>query len=177
MKIMSSRMIVFALLISGLSVGITSAEDTDKTEVTFSDLFRAEDIQSIELSPTGEFVAYRRDQEIRVGNTDLGYIRIYNFRKDERVRSIQWIGNSSLIVQTRNRVSGETKLHSSKMGPDENGDYAEIDWEHHTIEGYVDDVLLDDPNEIIFARIRREDEFVAADLFRIDVFAESKRCV
>ena len=168
-------MIVFALLISGLSVGITSAEDTDKTEVTFSDLFRAEDIQSIELSPTGEFVAYRRDQEIRVGNTDLGYIRIYNFRKDERVRSIQWIGNSSLIVQTRNPVRGETKLHSSKMGPDENGDYAEIDWEHHTIEGYVDDVLLDDPNEIIFARIRREDEFVAADLFRIDVFAESKR--
>lgn len=172
MKLANRILASVAIAASSLAAGFAQAADGD---VTFEDLFRASEIQDIELSPTGEFDAYRKDQEIFVGNSDVGYIRIYNFKEDERVRNIEWISDHSLVVQTWNRVNGERRLHPSKMGLDEDGNYAEIAWEHHTMDGYIHDALLDSPDEIIFARRRSEDEFIATDLYRINVFAKSSR--
>jgi dipeptidyl aminopeptidase/acylaminoacyl peptidase len=176
-KIMNSPVVATALITFSLSVGNvyaveTDPEDTENTRVTFNDLFRARNVHSIELSPTAEFIAYRRGQEIWVGNADVSYRRIHRFYDYVVVQGIYWIGNDSLVVLIWNGNTGKSILHSTRMGPDKNGGYVEISQKYYTVDGYIEDVLLEDPNEIIFARMRRDDESVAVDLFRINVFAD-----
>lgn len=172
MKLSIKLLVMFSLLAPCIGLAV---DEGDNTVVTFNDLFRASEIQSIELSPTGEFDAYRRNQQVYVGNSDVGYVRIHNFNEDERVQDIQWIGDNTLVVQTWNRISGVEKFRPSRMGINDDGKYSEIQSEQHSIEGYIHDPLLDSADEVVYARIRREDEYVATDLFRIDVFAKSSK--
>jgi dipeptidyl aminopeptidase/acylaminoacyl peptidase len=175
----TNRPVALVIFMSTLLANITFAEDadtveTESTEVTFHDLFLMSNIQAIELSPTAEYVAYRKGQEIWVGNADVNDKRLYRFRSDELVGGIQWIGDNSLTVQTTNLGSRKSTLFSTKMRFDENGKYVKIARRQHTADGYIYDTQLDNPDEVIFARMRRDGDFLATDLFTIDVFEESK---
>ncbi len=174
---MRSNYFVFGVAAVLLMVvpGVPTVAADESISPTFTDLFRGPDVSTTILSPSGEFVAYQKRQGVFVGNNDVGFIRAFGFSDDEIIEEIEWISDQSVVLQTRNRVSGKARLHSSKLGLNDAGQYSELKWQRHTVDGYVADELLDSPNEIIFARIRREDDFVATELFRVDVFEDSPR--
>ena len=171
---------VSILLAAG--AGASASENTKKASekkeiadstVSFEDLFRRPIVQEIELSPTAEYVVYQKGHEVFAGNGDVGYVRTHKFFEDEYIREIRWIGDDTLVVLTFDSARGRVRLHPSRIGFDDNGEFAELEYENHTINGYIDDVLLDDPDSMIVARYRDEEDYTAADLFRIDVFVKS----
>ena len=166
---------LWLLVIASLGSGVVSAQENVDTEPSFSDLFRAAAVRSVELSPTADYLVYQEGQQVFAGNGELGYVQIFDFSEDERIRDIEWIGDNTLVLSTYNRASGQSRLYSSKLGLDENGDFAELAWERHPVRGRIHDVLLDDPDRIVFARYRYEDDVVAVDLFRVNVFDKSNR--
>lgn len=163
------------LAASFLLAGIAHGEEVFGTTPSFFDLFRGAAVRSVELSPTAEYLVYQSQQQVFAGNPELGYVRIFNFSDDERIRNIEWIGADALVLQTYNRATGRSRLYSSKLGLNEAGELAEVAWERHSVRGYIHDVLPDEPDRMIFARYRDEDDFTAADLFNIDVFENSNR--
>ena len=175
MRLNSKGASAWLLVIASLGTGVISAQENVDTEPSFSDLFRAAAVRSVELSPTADYLVYQEGQQVFAGNGELGYVQIFDFSQDERIQDIEWIGDNTLVLSTYNRASGQSRLYSSKLGLDENGDFAELAWERHPVRGRIHDVLLDDPDRIVFARYRYEDDVVAVDLFRVNVFDKSNR--
>jgi len=165
----------WVLALAGLLASVSSAEEPGNTPLSFYDLFRSSAVRSVELSPTAEYLVYQSDQQVYAGNEELGYILIFDFSEDERIREIAWVGENTLVLRAYNRASGRSRLYSSKLGLDENGDLAELAWERHPVRGYLHDALLDDPDRIVYARYRDDDDVVAVDLYSIDIFDKSSR--
>ena len=163
------------LIVAGLAASASHAQESDATTLTFHDLFRSAAVRSVELSPTAEYLVYQSDQKVYAGNEALGYVLIFDFSESERIREIAWIGENTLILRAYNRDTGRSRLYSSKLGLDENGELAELTWERHPVRGYLHDALLDDPDRVVYARYRDEDDVVAVDLYRINVFDKSDR--
>ena len=163
------------LALAGLAASASSAQQTDAAALRFDDLFRPAAVRSVELSPTAEFLVYQSDQQVYAGNEELGYVLIFDFSENERIREIAWIGENTLILRAYNRDTGRSRLYSSRLGLDENGDLAELAWERHPVRGYLHDALLDDPDRVVYARYRDEDDVVAVDLYKINVFEKSNR--
>lgn len=163
------------LIIAGLAASASHAQESDATTLTFHDLFRSAAVRSVELSPTAEYLVYQSDQKVYAGNEALGYVLIFDFSESERIREIAWIGENTLILRAYNRDTGRSRLYSSKLGLDENGELVELTWERHPVRGYLHDALLDDPDRVVYARYRDEDDAVAVDLYRINVFDKSDR--
>ena len=163
------------LALAGLAGSVSSAQEADATALSFYDLFRSAAVRSVELSPTAEYLVYQSDQQVYAGNEELGYVLIFDFSEDERIREIAWIGDNTLVLRAYNRDTGRSRLYSSKLGLDENGDFAELAWERHPVRGYLHDALLDDPDRVVYARYRDEEDVVAVDLYKINVFDKSDR--
>lgn len=173
----STRIMVSTCLLAlaGLAGSVSSAQETDATALSFYDLFRSAAVRSVELSPTAEYLVYQSDQQVYAGNEELGYVLVFDFSEDERIRDIAWIGDSTLVLRAYNRDTGRSRLYSSKLGLDENGALAELAWERHPVRGYLHDALLDDPDRVVYARYRDEEDVVAVDLYKINVFDKSDR--
>mgnify|MGYP001821017209 FL=1 len=163
------------MIVAGLAASASHAQESDATTLTFHDLFRSAAVRSVELSPTAEYLVYQSDQKVYAGNEALGYVLIFDFSESERIREIAWIGENTLILRAYNRDTGRSRLYSSKLGLDENGELVELTWERHPVRGYLHDALLDDPDRVVYARYRDEDDVVAVDLYRINVFDKSDR--
>ncbi len=173
----STRIIASTCLLAlvGLAGSVSSAQETDATALSFYDLFRSAAVRSVELSPTAEYLVYQSDQQVYAGNEELGYVLIFDFSDDERIREIAWIGENTLVLRAYNRDTGRSRLYSSKLGLDEHGDLAELAWERHPVRGYLHDALLDDPDRVVYARYRDDEDVFAVDLYRINVFDKSDR--
>ena len=175
MRLTRKNTSAWLLFIAGLAAGVAGAQDTDDTAVSFHDLFRSSAVRSVELSPTAEFLVYQSDQQVYAGNDELGYVQIFDFSEDERIRDIEWIGENTLVLRAYNRASGRSRLYASKLGLDENGGLVEVAWERHPVRGYLHDALVDDPDRVVYARYRDEDDVFAVELYNINVFDKSDR--
>ena len=127
------------------------------------------------LSPDGNFVAYQSGRFIHAGNADAGYADLGDFSEQTIIRRIQWTGNNTFVIATQNRISRASYLWAFRLGLDDAGQFGKLEQQRHDVSGYVYDLLVNDPEHIVFAKLRFEDKLVATDLFRIDLFENSER--
>ncbi len=140
----------------------------DGKELTFEDLFRRASIRHAALSPNGELVAYFRYNMLVMGKPGAGYSDITKFHSRLSIQELVWTGHNTVWVESwdakNNRVYG-TAVRFSDLGSE---GYDQL--QDHINPGYISERLPEDPDRIILARPRFEDDRLAADLYRIDLF-------
>ena len=151
------------------------AHADETTEISFDDLFRRSAIQHAALSPSGEFAAYFRYNMLVIGNTEIGFHDIHQFSDHSEILDIDWIGVDTVWVTTHGKLTGGQSATAIRLGVTEDGGYGSAKIRMHYDSGYVSDPLLDDRDQVVFARARREKDFVATELFRINVFESTDR--
>jgi len=146
-------------------------EDKDNTGPTVEDFFLIADIRKAKLSPQGTYVAYIHRDAVMAGNADTGYHKVLTVHGNAYVEGIYWTGDNTLLVEYDLTDSGEHWLYVMEVGQGNEG-FGRLRSNRIQIRGYVDDTLPADPDHIIFAKIREEKNFVAADLFRVNLFEQ-----
>jgi len=164
------RVSVCILLLVGLA-----AYSNESGELTFDDLFRQSAIRHVALSPNGKLIAYFRNNTFVVGNPNAGYSDIRDFYKGLRIVDLDWIGPRTLWVQSWGTATGTR--YSTAIGITdsvENG-YSMLGFQDHTVPGFISDPLPEDGDHVIFAKLRVNDETIATDLYKINVFGPMER--
>ncbi len=134
------------------------------------DLFRAGNIQEIELSPNGDYVAYQQNLKVIAGNESVGYATIHHFSDNQYIYEVEWTSNNTLIVQTRSWVSGDWFMWVTRLGVLDNGDFGTLIERRHDVGGYIADPLSGSDDEIIFAKLDEKSDYYATELYRMSVF-------
>ncbi|MDJ0907606.1 MAG: prolyl oligopeptidase family serine peptidase [Woeseiaceae bacterium] len=152
-----------------LADGNAVAEQT--AEPTFADFFASGIIRHATLSPSGHYVAYLSDRRLMVGNAELGYFSVWTFGSI-RVRDLSWSSDNVLIASLRSSRSGESSIFAMEIDVVD-GEPVIQRHNQHIADGFIWDLLSDEDEWVIFARVREHDETVATDLFRIDLFGDT----
>ncbi|MDJ0907608.1 MAG: prolyl oligopeptidase family serine peptidase [Woeseiaceae bacterium] len=173
--------LLLALLLSLLATpGIARASDVPvarttvmagSSQISFYDLFRSGIIRNASLSPSGELIAYQRENHLLVGNADLGMSIVDELTNDIYIRSVDWSSDRVLFVAAQHRQSEQEFLIAYEIGSD-GGELTRVRFGVLQVEGYVFDPLLDEDEWIVFGKPREHEDGYAADLFRLNLFAE-----
>ena len=166
------------LLVLFLTIAFSACPDevmvTDDVEeigdLTFDDLFLRAAIRHVALSPNGEFIAYFRNDTLVMGKPGDGYFDIRDFHPRLSIEGVDWIGPKTIWVDSWDPVNMAhlgTAVQFSDLGPEGYGLGRVHD---HRDPGYISDTLPDDDAHIVLARVRIENDTIAADLYTINVF-------
>ncbi len=155
-------------LLTALSAWSDEVEETEG--LTFDDLFLRAAVRHVALSPSGEFIAYFRNDTLVIGKPSAGYFDIRTFHTRLSIEDVDWIGPKTVWVESWDPLNMRqlgTAIRFSDLGDEGYG----LDRVHdHRDPGYISDSMPDDDDHIVLARRRVEDETVASDLYTVDVF-------
>ena len=147
-----------------------AAQCEEPNELTFNDLFRPPAIHNYALSPNGEFVTFFRDNTLVVGNSASGFSDVRNFNDTLSIHSVEWSGPETVWVESFNPHNNRQLFTAVRLVEAEDGSFAVEKVKDHYLFGYINDLLPEDGNHVIFARLRIEDDTIVTNLFRINVF-------
>lgn len=147
----------------------TVDEASEDEGLTFLDLFLKAQIQESTLSPTGEFVAFFRDDMLVIGNPDLGYFDIREFNSDNSIEDLFWIGPSTVWVESWSSKYRTSWGSAVRFGELEEDGYGLVDVEDHKNPGFVSDRLIDSDDLIILGRPKYEDDVRTSELYEFQV--------
>ena len=154
-----------------LSAALCNADEVDESEsVTFQDLFSRAAIRDIALSPSGELIAYFRFNTLVVGKPREGFTDVRNFADRLNIRDITWIGSDTVWVESWDERNKQFLSTAVRFARDDEERWVVDAVEDHWDNDILVDNLADDNSQIILAESRWEDELLAADLYRVNVF-------
>lgn len=146
--------------------------EANSSPPTFEELFQASAISHVTLSPMGKLVAYVRDRQLHVGNTEVGIYTIGRLSRNATITGLAWSAEDVIIIEDINNTTGIRRLHVFELGTND-GELSVLRKKNHEIDGYIHDRLINDPEHIVFAELREGAEGVVADLYRLNVFADA----
>ncbi len=159
----------------------TTPDETDEVdeeseqqarEPEFADFFASGVIRHAALSPSGSYVAYLSEQRVMIGNAELGYHQVFTFNHGIRVRDLGWSSDNVLVASISRQNSVGRSIYAMEIGITD-GEPEVGRRNHHDADGFVWDLLNDEDEWVIYASVRRHDETVATDLFRLNLFGDT----
>lgn len=173
-KLVDLNVAVCVAALALVGANALAEEESDvaaETGPTFDDFFRQGEISQAVLSPNGEYVVYRHYNMIRGGNAEIGYHDLTKIGSETEILEMAWSGNDVLVIHYHDYATGRWGLAVRKLGMTDDG-FDVVDTRTHYTNGYIDDPLPDQPDTVIFAKVREEKDYIATDLFRVNLFED-----
>lgn len=155
---------------------IQEPAEPEKT-IGVEDFFRKGEIDNATLNPAGDLVAYEKFGSIMVGGFDIHFKDIGNVGRRHNVTWIGWASDYVLLVKGRNRTTGMSSYIVFDVAVDMDKKSVTLVREAHIQRnGYVVDSLLHDPERILFAQYKNDDDGNSyTDVFRVALFKDQKK--
>ena len=155
------------VLLAGLVIGCHAAAEPGV--LTIDDLFRPAAVRHLELSPSGEYLAYFDEHRLTVGNPETGFSELRRFNRRLTITDLTWIGPRAVWVKswdTRHRRWLGTAV---RFGVEAGGLQVAAVKDHRN-PGFIHDPLPDDDDRIVLARPDDDRDATTSELYRIEVF-------
>lgn len=160
--------ILFSIVFSSMSFTMQAQQDE---LLPIDDFFRRPVVGQAVLSPSGEMLVYEKVGAIYVGSQTVPYTDVYGVNNRFYISDIEWLSDNILAIQTRNKSSGKIGTMILDLAYDESG-VKEIRRDFINVQGYIVDRLPNQPDAILFAQYRWDDDKVFSDVHKYPLFAK-----
>ena len=154
--------ILFSIVFSSMSFTLQAQQDE---LLPIDDFFRRPVVGQAVLSPSGEMLVYEKVGAIYVGSQTVPYTDVYGVNNRFYISDIEWLSDNILAIQTRNKSSGKIGTMILDLAYDESG-VKEIRRDFINVQGYIVDRLPNQPDAILFAQYRWDDDKVFSDVHK-----------
>ena len=152
-----------------------TSQNEETQEITVKDFFRQPEIVKPRISPNGDKFSYEYFRSVMIGSSKVVAHPVYAVSGDYWFLGMEWIGNNVLMLKRNNKETGKHSFVFIEVGFDEGeGAYKVLRENEFLSSGYLIDPLMADPESILFARRRynEDEDLVFTDVHRISIFDE-----
>ncbi|WP_100656814.1 alpha/beta hydrolase family protein [Alteromonas flava] len=141
------------------------------TELTVEDFFKRPVVEEVALSPSGNMVAFEKLGDVFVGNPTTPYRDVYGVNSRYRVHRLVWLSDNVLAIQVRNKSNGKImSVFFDLLIADGEISIQRQDFIDNP--GYIVDRLPHQPDALLFAQIRFDDDKVFSDVHKVTLFTK-----
>ncbi|MDM7860303.1 prolyl oligopeptidase family serine peptidase [Alteromonas sp. ASW11-36] len=159
------------LLFSVVFSSITFTLQAQQEKLPVEDFFRRPVVGQAILSPSGDMLVYEKVGSVYVGSQTVPYTDVYGVNNRFYIQHLEWLSEDVLAIQTRNKSSGKIGTMILELAYDESG-VTEVRRDFIDVQGYIVDRLPNQPNAILFAQYRWNDDKVFSDVHKYPLFAD-----